>query len=86
MNEETLKHIQKFKYGYMAVWVGLFIFYAWLLVQGFKYVGYLFLVEPIGRAAISMLWASLIFLTAILSWTFVWVFFIDEIIKRNKWR
>ena len=78
MKENNIIHISENKLGYKLGWTVLFLFWIYFLYLGFKYIPYTFLVEV--PTILILLWIIILILSAIVSYTFVWIFFIDKIL------
>ncbi len=78
MEEKNIIHISENKLVYKLGWVVLFLFWIYFMYLGFKYIPYTFLVEI--PAILILFWFIILILTGILSYTFVWIFLIDNIL------
>ena len=81
MNNETIIYIEKNKGLFSLLWIALALVYSYLVVIGFKYLGYTFIVE--NPFPFILLWGLILVLTHILTKTGIWIYFIKEIKKKR---
>ena len=78
MKENNIINISENKTIYKLGWAVIFLFWIYFLYFGFKYIPYTFLVEI--PAILILFWVVILIITGILSYAFVWIFFIDKIL------
>lgn len=85
MKNETIDYIKRNRTLFSLLWILLALIYSYLMVIGFKYLGYTFIVK--NHAPFIALWLLILILTNILVKTGIWIYYIDEIKNRRdkKW-
>lgn len=88
--KEMIKHIYRYRHQYKGGWLVMLIAYCWLMINGFKYTGYLFLpctneicLPDETRMLISALWVLCIIATMFVVYSGVWIVLIEAIYKKN---
>ena len=77
-----LIHMKVNRGWYLTVWFILASFYAILVVEGFKYIGYILFAENI--APFIVLWLIILFLTSTLVHSGIYIFYIEKIVKIRR--
>lgn len=84
MEYEKIKFIYNNQFLFLGAWYALAGLWVFFMGLGYKYISYTFIVED--PLPFFLLWACIVVLTGLLSYSAVYIFFVEKIKRKMEVR